>query len=139
MKIQLIILIAIIALAGCATEQLAGQGNGVQNGNIVATIRVFDTQNQLALSEQFTTTPQTTVFEMLGQNNIQIEYDSTAYGPFLKTIAGVEPGEGEYIAIYVDSEYAQEGIGTLRLQNGQQIEFRIEQIDLGANTNPEPT
>ena len=59
-----------------------------------------------------------------GKRPVALVYSET----FVNKIEGAIPEENEYVAIYVNGEYAQEGISTLKAENGMEIEFRVEEI-----------
>lgn len=64
-------------------------------------------------------------FELIVEN-YYVEYDEFSFGVFITKLGPLEPGQSQYIAIYINDVASVVGIADIELNNGDVIEFRIE-------------
>ncbi|HIH10310.1 MAG TPA: DUF4430 domain-containing protein [Candidatus Diapherotrites archaeon] len=122
-KLIVIFAVLMLALAGCS-----GQKTDIAQKPIIVQIKALDKESDLVYEKRLNALEGQTLLEMLRENNVPIETQDTPYGAFLNGIGGISPSAQEYISIYVNGQYAQEGIGTLKPKNNDLIEFGIEEI-----------
>lgn len=60
---------------------------------------------------------------------VPVKYTESAYGAFVTSINGVSAGEGYYWALYVDGEYASQGIGQYLVEESMTVEWKQEKIE----------
>jgi hypothetical protein len=69
-----------------------------------------------------------TALELLNAG-AEIKTESSDFGDFVIGINGVEADSAvEYWSFYVNGEYASEGAGTYQTSDGDQIEWKLEQL-----------
>ncbi|MDO8647069.1 MAG: DUF4430 domain-containing protein [Candidatus Diapherotrites archaeon] len=67
-------------------------------------------------------------FEVMKQN-LKVDFKSTAYGPFINGINGINSGTDNYWALYVDGVYAMKGIDQFVLDKDTKLEWKLEKIN----------
>ncbi len=142
-------LLAIMLLAGCTQQQLQPSGLGPQSNTWKAgepydytpktdeqvsfTLRVVDSDGNVVVDKQMASEKGQNLFLAIpeGEDGVPIGYKEYPFGAFIYQVAGVEPLEGEYLAIYVDGRYSEKGAQGIIPEEGQIIEFRVEGISAG--------
>ena len=89
----------------------------------------IDSEGTLVFEKELNGIEGETLFGALQKNEIQMEYDEFAFGVLLNSIENLYPKENEYIALYVNDEYANEGISSLKIGDGDEFTFKIEKIE----------
>ncbi len=63
-----------------------------------------------------------------GEDGVTIGYEEYPFGVFIYQVAGIEPPQGEYLAIYINGKYSEKGAQDIIPLEGQTIDFRVEKI-----------
>ena len=126
-------LLAIMLIAGCSTQVQQPAQTPAQDLNaalVGKTIFTAITPGAGVSTTQTTVTVAkgTKLFNALLGSGIYMEYDSFAFGKMITAIGNAKPAQGEYIAIYVNSVYAEQGISDFVPASGDVIEFRVEKV-----------
>lgn len=58
----------------------------------------------------------------------ELTYEEYPFGVYITSIEGVQPKENEYWALYVNGAYAEKGISDYALEDGMELEWRIETL-----------
>ncbi|MCR4369410.1 MAG: DUF4430 domain-containing protein [archaeon] len=119
-------LLLLVAFSGCLTAITERESTGSDTTQFY--VKGIDAKGQLLFEAPVIAQPNEGVFDALKKSGVPIEYDDTAYGPFVTGIGSIKAGEGEYLALYVDGEYAQTGIADIKPERDMRVEFRIEKI-----------
>jgi hypothetical protein len=120
----------ILLFSGC-TQTLQEQKDTEspsQEQTVTLTLKLFNEEGQLILDESLEVEPGTNAFEAM-QKIAEVEYeDYGSMGAFVKGINGIRPGQGNYLALYVNGEYANKGISSHSIEDDTLIEWKIEKI-----------
>lgn len=137
--IAILSVFTMLLAAGC-TQQTAQQNEyapqtkseepGGASDTIQFKFRAIDSEGTAAIEKEITAQKGQSLFEALSEveNGISFGYREYAYGTFITAIGKVVPGQGEYLAIYVDGKYAEKGVADTIPEEGSTIEFRVEKI-----------
>ena len=60
--------------------------------------------------------------------NNNLEYDTYAFGPFVKSILGITPDSTHFWSLYVDGSSAQQGIASYSITPGRDIAWKLEEM-----------
>ncbi|HLC79722.1 MAG TPA: DUF4430 domain-containing protein [archaeon] len=118
-------ILLLVFFSGCSGQILEEQRAPQQ---LTLQISTYDTDGYPATTKQIQAEEGMSLLAALKHNRIEMELEESSFGAFVNKIEGAIPEENEYVAIYVNGEYAQEGISTLKAENGMEIEFRVEEI-----------
>ncbi len=129
----------ILLLSGC-TQTLQEQTiieNPLQEQEweetVTFTLRLFDKEEQLIFDKSYEIEPGTNAFEAM-QEIVEVDYDDYgSLGAFVKGINRIEPEQGYYLALYVDSVYANKGISSHSIEKDTLIEWKIEKNESFGN------
>ncbi|VVB98691.1 Uncharacterised protein [uncultured archaeon] len=123
-----LLLVAALALsAGCARQEQQGQNAG-QTGNAIEFTLKTPGSGVPVITQQIKTTEGKTLFGAMQESGVQMKYREYSFGKMITSIGIIEPGQGQYLAVYVDGNYSQKGIDEIIPKQGQTIEFKLEQI-----------
>lgn len=126
----LIILLALVIVAGCSTPQ-------VTTKKPPAPVQIEQSQPaEVALPFRVKLVAEaddTNAFELLSQNHQVETQDFGEAGVFVKGIDGLVADTEHYWAFYLNGEYATAGVSQTALQKGDTIEFVYESIDQSGN------
>lgn len=128
---KILIALALIALLAGCTE--APQQNGTQNQNAqmqTVNIVVHNGDSETVYEKQIEANWHESLFAAMERNSVPIEYKNYSFGAMITGINGNTPRENEYIAIYIDGEYAKSGISDIRIDKDTNVEFRFESVRL---------
>jgi len=126
MKKLLIILIILVALAGCTQVQQEPQ---ITTPQVDFTVQAVNLDGEIVFGQGVRALEGSMVFDALIEDEVPIEYEISTYGAFVTGVGTLVPEAGEYIGLYVNGEYASVGISELEVEDGMILEFRIETID----------
>lgn len=71
-----------------------------------------------------------TAFELLISNVEDVEYTEYDFGTFVESIGGVAGNKDNFWAFYLNEEKAQQGADMTVLEEGDQVKFIYEKIEL---------
>ena len=121
----------LLLFSGC-TQTLQEQNNTespTQEQTVTLTLKLFNADEQLILDESLEVEPGTNAFEAM-QEIAEVEYeDYGSMGAFVEGINGLRPGQGHYLALYVNGAYANKGISSHSIEKDTLIEWKIEKIE----------
>ena len=63
------------------------------------------------------------------QGLCEVQTQSSSYGDFVTAIGGKDAGTEYYWAFYVNDDYANEGAGTFKAQEGDKIKWVLTRLD----------
>lgn len=67
-----------------------------------------------------------TVFDLLQETDLDLEYTEYETGVFIKEISGIKNGQNDkYWLYYINNEMAQKACNKLEVKKGDKIEFRF--------------
>ena len=129
-KSNFVIAIAVMLLfvsAGCLqTVEEAPAGDTTETFNLSATYT--DADGGVLLEKSFAVEKGTNAFDAL-KENVEVDFEMSSFGAFIKGLGGVETPEGYYLAMYVNGEYAEKGISDYTVDEDLQIEWTQESIE----------
>lgn len=131
MKKILFALAIALMLSGCAQQSQQQPSEGQtqpQTQNI--NIKLLNKDSEILYEKQIKAGMDETLFEAMRENSFPFEYKQYSFGAMVTGIAGQYAPDGEYIAIYKDGRYSNEGMSSLRLTKDTNIEFRFEGVKL---------
>lgn len=117
------IFLLIFTLGCIQTAQEPGQGQET----VTLALKYFDKDNSLLLNKTLKIEKGTNAFEAM-KKITAVESETFSFGVMVKSIAGIAPPEGYYLALYVDSNYAQKGISDYILEKDTLLEWKTEKI-----------
>jgi len=125
MKKNLIALFFLLAVAGCAQQNAH---EIVYDEEVQFTLRLVGSDGSVISSEPVYAYAGQSVFTALKNSDFPFTYEEQLFGAFLTSIGALKPTENEYLAVYLNGEYASVGISDLIPENGDKINFKIEKI-----------
>ena len=120
------LILASILVSGCTSQS---QTDGANASAEKVKISFEITANGSTESKIVEAGKGSNAFEVM-KANFQLEYNETAYGAFIQSINGINAGNDEYWALYVNGAYADKGINQYTLEKDTKIEWKIEKVDL---------
>ena len=111
--------LATFALAACDAEETPYDG--------FIEVRVGEGDTQTTIDIGFIEADEKSLLELL-EEHLDVEVETTDFGPYLIGIGHLEAGENSYIAFYKNDAFASEGVGTIGYQDGDVFSFMIEVI-----------
>jgi hypothetical protein len=121
----LLILLLFVFAFGCT--QTVEQSSSVTDEKVNISFKYVDGEEVVLIEEEIEATKGINAFDFL-KENFEVDYEEYAFGPFVKSFNGMVPSEGEYIALYVNGDYAEKGISEYVLNEDTLIEFRFESV-----------
>jgi hypothetical protein len=91
------------------------------------TLKVYDAEEEALVNKFGVVEKGITALEAM-ESLVPVEYSTSEYGAFVTSINGVTPGEGHYWALYVDGEYATQGISAYILEENMSVEWKLEEL-----------
>tara|TARA_Y100000310_G_scaffold344957_1_gene460778 strand:- start:6235 stop:6624 length:390 start_codon:yes stop_codon:yes gene_type:complete len=123
MKKLLAILVILFAAAGCTQTQ----EETPQQTEFYVQATTLD--GEILFKHPVSSLAGSNVLDALLENGEDLQYETASFGAFVTGIGTLVPEENQYIAMYVDGEYASVGVSDLIIEEGMLLEFRIEAID----------
>ena len=117
----------LLAASGCVQatqEQEAGQ----QAETFNLSVKYFDESGAVVLDETISVEAGANAFEAM-RENIEVDYEMSSYGAFVKGLGGVATPDNHYLALYVNGEYASKGIGDYTVDEDMLLEWKAESIE----------
>ncbi|MAG22454.1 MAG: hypothetical protein CL943_04100 [Candidatus Diapherotrites archaeon] len=130
-RIFFALLIGLLLLtAGCVQQEEAPQeNNGVQGSStVVLTVKYLDAEGN-TIAEKAISTPKGVNAWILMKDNMDVDFEEFSFGPMVKGIEGTPSPEGHYLALYVNGEYATQGVNGYFIQEDTLMEWKTEAID----------
>ncbi len=127
-------MLAIALLAGCAAQQQGqeepqtAKPDSALAGKTIFTV-IMPGAGVSTDETAITAAKGTKLFDALRKSGAKMEYEDYTFGKMITAIGTAKAGQGSYIAIYVNSVYAEKGVSEIIPENGDIIEFRLEKID----------
>ncbi|MBQ7033143.1 MAG: DUF4430 domain-containing protein [Clostridia bacterium] len=127
-----LLLVAVLALAGCVRQNPEGDSGTVTDGGTVGegahtfAFSVVDAEGNKTVFAVHT--DEETVGEALLKNGL-IAGDAGAYGLYVKTVNGITldfEKDGKYWAFYVEGAYAAAGVDATPVTDGADYMFKAE-------------
>lgn len=121
--LALMVIVLLVATAGCiqTTEQNP-------NEKVTLTVGCSDVEGTLLFQQPLEVEKGANAFDAV-KENFSVEFEMYEMGPFVKGIGACSPSEGEYLALYVNGEYASQGISFYTVQEDMEIQWKIESIE----------
>ncbi|MFH1255660.1 MAG: DUF4430 domain-containing protein [Candidatus Diapherotrites archaeon] len=114
-----------LLMSGCTSS-----GNDATiGGTINVKIKIIDAEGKALVDKTIPMDKSADGFSAL-KAATTVTYQDTAYGPFITGIAGVDAGNDNYWALYVNGEYADKGVNQYKLEEDTTIEWKLEKVDL---------
>ncbi len=122
--------LAAALLAGCSsdTEPAADPTTSTSAASPTADAGV-DAETTGATELSYAGEEGRTALELLLEADPSATVEGEGENAFVTGVGGVEAGESEFWALYVDGEPAQVGAGSLVTEDGQEITWRLEAFE----------
>jgi len=110
-----------------------GAQESTENSQAITQVQVAEKKPEITISEDEKTVSYqgqagSTALEIL-KSGLDVTVEDSSFGEFVTGINGVEADSSkEYWSFYVDGDYAPEGAGTYQTTDGEQIEWKLEQL-----------
>jgi hypothetical protein len=130
--------LAAALLGGCSADDGAGAGSASPAASSAeATPSATATESPEASASAEAEAPELsypgeagrTALELLLEADPSATVEGEGQNAFVTGIGGVEAGENEFWALYVDGEQAQVGAGSLVTEDGQEITWKLEAFE----------
>jgi len=126
-----------LALLGCTQTTDTNNPFGLANNSLFTlqkqkvsfSFSVIGDSNAVLLQKTLEVDENMNAFEAmkLALNN-DLEYDTYAFGPFVKSILGVTPNSTHFWSLYVNGISAQQGIAAYSITPGMDIAWKLEEV-----------
>lgn len=121
-------LLVFFLLAGCIQQQQSQNAPPAPETQTVAlSLKYTDENGAVLLEKNISVAKETNAFDAI-KENIPLDFETTSLGPFIKSIGGVAPSSGYYLALYVNGQYADRGIAGYVLSEDTSMEWKTEKI-----------
>jgi hypothetical protein len=123
-------LLAVALLAGCSSDE-----EPAVDPTVTASVEAGDSGTDDDASPEAPTEltyagqEGRTALELLLEEDSSVTVQGEGENAFVTGIGGVEAGENEFWALYVDGEPAQVGAGSLVTEDGQEITWKLEAFE----------
>lgn len=125
MKKEIIGLFLVFLLINGCTQTIQNQAD--QTAIATLTLKYSDANGAIILNKTIPVEKGANAFEAL-KDNVAMNYEMYEIGPFIKSIAGIEPPEKHYLGLYVNGEYADRALSGYTITEDTLIEWRTEKI-----------
>ncbi|MFH0955522.1 MAG: DUF4430 domain-containing protein [Candidatus Micrarchaeota archaeon] len=115
-------------LAGCIQQQQSQNAPpGSQTQTVALSLKYTDENGTVLLEKNISVAKGTNAFDAI-KESVPLDFETTSFGPFIKSIGGVSPSSDYYLALYVNGQYADRGIAGYTLSEDTSIEWKTEKI-----------
>lgn len=133
MKIQKSLFLGLLLfflLAGCVSQQAQSALPAADSQAVVLSLKYSDKAGAVLLEKNISVSKGADAFDAI-KENVPLDFEMYSMGPFIKSINGITPPAGYYLALYVNSQYADRGITGYSINEDTQMEWKTEAIQLG--------
>jgi hypothetical protein len=124
-KSWLAALLVLAAIAGCTAAQQQTPQSGAE---ATVALKYLDASGAVFFEKSFSVPTGTNALEAM-QQNVPMETETFSFGVMVKSVNGVAPPEGYYLALYMNGAYAEKGIQDYSIDRDTEIEWRTEKIE----------
>ena len=110
---------------GCTSPSETVDGGAAEQVGL--TLKVYDAEGTAIVNKYGLVEKGKTALEAM-EDLVPVEYTTSEYGAFVTGINGVSTGSDHYWALYVDGEYASQGIGSYVLEESMLVEWKLEEL-----------
>jgi hypothetical protein len=121
-------LLVFFLLAGCVQQQQSQNApSAPQTQTVMLSLKYTDENGTLLLEKNISVARRTNAFDAI-KENVPVDFETTSFGPFIKSIGGIAPAQNYYLALYVNGQYADRGIAEYVLSEDTSIDWKTEAI-----------
>lgn len=91
-------------------------------------LKYTDANGATILEKSFKVERGTNAFDAI-KEKVALDYKMYHAGAFVKSIGGVKPPKGYYLALYINGKYADKGISSQVIKKDTVIEWKTESIE----------
>ena len=92
-------------------------------------IMIYDKDNEEIFKKELYTEAQYLSDVLEETENLDIQMQDTEYGKYITSIQGISEGDDYYWSYYINDEYAEVGVSSCEVKDGDRYTFKIEKFE----------